>query len=101
MSSPKTSGHQRNYIVLTFPFCHRLSPNYARKEKTLETSIFTQKIVHYKWVVKFSVQAFNFLSFMNLELKTIVAYDDCLGPVPYVCLLWDPEFVDIINLTFQ
>lgn len=57
------------------------------ERKNLETSIFTQKIVHYRWVVKFNVQAFNFLSFMSLELKTIVAYNGCLGPVPYVCLL--------------
>ena len=44
---------------------------------------------------------FNFLCFMSQELKTIVACDSLLGPVPYFVFFYGILFVDMINLPFQ
>lgn len=46
-------------------------------------------------------KAFNFLCFMSLELNTIVTCDSPFGPVLTLRSLWDPKFVDMINLLFS
>lgn len=38
---------------------------------------------------------------MSQELKTIVACDSLLGPVPYFVFFYGILFVDMINLPFQ